>query len=429
MTTPTDLPRLAVVFDAISAPPMRISAAAAGTWHTLWLVDTSIAGYDHSARLLPRVGTVIDITGLSPTQAAAELAKHSPDGIMALAESELHRAAFIAAELDLLFHSPEVVDRLVSKVDQRAALQAAGIWVPGYHPVPPNASKHEIAAALDAVRLPAILKPQAGSGSRNTYKVTTKAELETAISEIGASFEDVSRDFILEEILTDSWPRNARPYADYASIETIAESGKLHHVATTGRTPLAEPFRESGFFTPSNLPAPLLRLLEQITADAILAMSPGVSPTGAFHTEIKLTAEGPRVIEVNGRPGGIWIPEIVEMVGGPSILTLAGRAALGLPWVLDAESTPRGVGYELQYQQPINATKLTKIEGSQDVARLPGVHTLTLSKQAGARLDWREGTTGSLFTVVGVVEDHEALWRFRERIDELIIADYEFPTE
>jgi biotin carboxylase len=273
--------------------------------------------------------------------------------------------------------------------------------------------------------LPAILKPQVGSGSRNTYGVFTPDELSVALKEIGASFDDVSSDFILEELLTDGWPRSERPYADYVSIETIAEAGQMHHVVSTGRTPLAEPFRESGFFSPSNLPDQILRSLEPITEDAINAISPDVAPTGSFHTEMKLTTEGPRIIEVNGRPGGIWIPENVEMIGGPSILRLAGRAALGLPWEL-SEWTAQGVGYELHYQQPVGASRLTKIEGTLEVSRLPGVDTVTLSKQAGALLDWREGTTGSLFTTIGVADNHEALWELREMINELITAEYEY---
>jgi hypothetical protein len=113
-------------------------------------------------------------------------------------------------------------------------------------------------------------------------------------------------------------------------------------------------------------------------------------------------------------------------VGGPSILTLAGRAALGLPLELADPGAITGVGYELQFQAPVGATRLKSIDGVQDIARLPGVRTVTVTKPAGASLDWREGTTGSLFTAVGVAEDHEALWRLRERIEKTADAEFEF---
>jgi biotin carboxylase len=421
-----ELPRLAVVFDAISAAPMRIAGAGAGHWHTVWLVDRDIEGYDNSARLLPRLGSVVDITGLPVAEASREIAKQAPDGIMALAESELARAAELAVELDLLFHRPDVVRRLISKVDQRAALEKAGLDTPVNRAIPCEATAADIELALDAVGLPAILKPQSGSSSRNTYRITDRAELVTALAEIRTSFHDVSSDFILEGILTDAWSRNSRPYADYVSVETVAAGGQLHHVAHTGRTPLADPFRETGFFTPGNLAADVTTSVEELAARAIVAMSPDVFPTGVFHTEIKLTMQGPRIIEVNGRPGGIWIPEIVEMVGGPSLLTLAGRAALGLPLDLDNQPAVQGVGYELQFQSPVGASRLTSISGVQDIARLPGVATVTVTKAAGASLDWREGTTGSLFTVVGVADDHDALWRLRDLIEQTADVEFEF---
>ena len=133
MNSRGELPSLAIVFDPVSTAPMRIAQAGAGTWHTLWLVDrSSSGGQDNSARLLPRLGTVVDITGQSPAGAARQLAKHSPDGILALGEAELPLAAQIAAELGLTFHSPEAALRSTSKVAQRAALMAAASAPP--HP-------------------------------------------------------------------------------------------------------------------------------------------------------------------------------------------------------------------------------------------------------------------------------------------------------
>ena len=50
--------------------------------------------------------------------------------------------------------------------------------------------------------------------------------------------------------------------------------------------------------------------------------------TGGFHTEIKLTPDGPRVIEVNGRLGG-GVPEMLLQASGESLMRLSMRVALG----------------------------------------------------------------------------------------------------
>ena len=115
-------------------------------------------------------------------------------------------------------------------------------------------------------------------------------------------------DFILEEILSDGWDRDQNPHADYASVETIAVAGECHHVASTGRTPLADPFRETGFFTPAHLPGDIVDSLERLATQAIVAISPEVPVTGAFHTEIKLTTERPSLsLRLSELDKGSWV--------------------------------------------------------------------------------------------------------------------------
>ena len=49
---------------------------------------------------------------------------------------------------------------------------------------------------------------------------------------------------------------------------------------------------------------------------------------GFANVDMKLTPDGPRVVEVNGRLGGN-VHVLMELAGGPSILPLAFRVALG----------------------------------------------------------------------------------------------------
>ncbi len=62
--------------------------------------------------------------------------------------------------------------------------------------------------------------------------------------------------------------------------------------------------------------------------------------TGAFHTEIKLTPDGPWVIEVNGRIGG-GVPEMLLKASGVSLFELAMHVALGEPVLVMARSHAR----------------------------------------------------------------------------------------
>ena len=120
-------------------------------------------------------------------------------------------------------------------------------------------------------------------------------------------------------------PGRPSPYAAYVSVESVVAAGVISHLALTGRFPLAENFRETGFFIPAALGRRRRGGGARLATSAIEAL--GVT-TGCLHTEIKFTPEGPRIIEVNGRVGG-GVPEMLERAAGVALLELTLRVALG----------------------------------------------------------------------------------------------------
>jgi len=128
--------------------------------------------------------------------------------------------------------------------------------------------------------------------------------------------------------------RAERAFADYVSVESLVAYGEISHLAVTGRFPLARPFRETGMFIPADLPQAQQAVVLEVATAALRAL--GVQ-TGCFHTEIKLTPSGPRVIEVNGRLGG-GVPDMLFQASGVSLLPLpfalsASKASTGwLSW-------------------------------------------------------------------------------------------------
>ena len=58
---------------------------------------------------------------------------------------------------------------------------------------------------------------------------------------------------VLEGYLADDPARSGDPYAAYVSVESVVAAGVISHLALTGRFPLAENFRETGFFIPAAL--------------------------------------------------------------------------------------------------------------------------------------------------------------------------------
>jgi len=89
------------------------------------------------------------------------------------------------------------------------------------------------------------------------------------------------------------------------------------------------PFRESGAFFPSTLDAGTADRVLAATREALLALE---VTSGVTHAEFKLTADGPRLIEVNGRLGG-FVNDLVGRATGVSMVRLVLENAL-------ATSTP-----------------------------------------------------------------------------------------
>ena len=182
----------------------------------------------------------------------------------------------------------------------------------------------------------------------------------------------------------------------------------MSHVAVTGRFPLAEPFRETVFFIPSALPTSTRAAVLDVASMAIKALGVGV---GFLHTEIKLTPDGPRIIEVNGRLGGS-VSEMGKLATGLDFLPWTQRVALGERMILDDDLVPtERIGYLLTPQPPQWARRVVEVEGLDRLSEYPGVQTVALNRQPGDGIDWQKGSFEFVFSVYGAAVDHAACSR------------------
>ncbi|HEY7049816.1 MAG TPA: ATP-grasp domain-containing protein [Jatrophihabitantaceae bacterium] len=397
---------------------LQLIETSAGQRRFIWLVDRTTVEFEVWQRVLKRFGAVVDITGLSAAEAADQVAVHAPDGIIAFAEVELMRAASIGGHLGLAVQSEATVTRLTNKHAQRRALRAAGLPTPDFWAVPAGTGAAVQEAIRREVRYPAVVKPQSGAGSQGTDRVANAAELAQELEQAG------NVDLLVEQMLQDSWPRAERPYADFVSVESILAGGRLSHLAVTGRSRLADPYRETGDFIPSNLPRETTDEIVRVAGRAIEAVQ---ADTGVFHTEVKVTPDGPCVIEVNGRVGGS-IPEIFALAtdGAWSFLDIACRVALGEALHFDGPVPCQRVGYSIFEPPPLGATRVLRLDGLDEVRRVPGVDTLLINRRPGDAVDSREGYDARLYSVYGAADDHDAMWAARRRIKEIVVAEFAF---
>jgi biotin carboxylase len=397
---------------------MAIVEAARGLCDLVWVVDTADVRVGSMTRLLARFGPVIDAADRSVDEIADELGSHGVDGILALADDLLSFTAAVADRLGLPFHSPETARRLTDKAAQRAALRAGGLPSPGCWIVSAGTGDSEWTDLGSEVVFPGVLKPRRGEGSRNTALVTSMDEVRRLVMET-ADAGRPDRDWVLEEYIPDTTDSVCgEGFADYVSVESFVAGGAVTHLAITGRTPPAWPFRETGFFIPAAVDASLAEALLATAAAAARAIGVGV---GCLHTEIKLTPDGPVVIEVNGRIGG-GVPEMLALTGGIDFLAVALKLALGEE-IGCVQRAPRGVGFLLYVQAPSAMRHVRAVTGLDALRTTAGVTEIVMNRGPGSDVDWHDGNHGHVYSVLGLVDDHDRLREMIELVPRLVTID------
>ena len=392
-----DKPLLAVVYSPRSRPWMEISEMASDLCRLLWVVDESELGA--TAKAIRRVGTVVNTEGLSPEELIQRVHAHRPDGITCYFDTDLHRQAWLAAALALPSTSVRAVTRLNDKLLQREALEAAGIPVPRFSQVPEQVGEEEIERLAATVGFPALLKPRNGTACRGIYLVEDEDDLVRALKDV----EHPSA-MVFEERMEDLPPTDA-PYADRISVETIVSQGVHSHLGITGLFPMTPPFRSQGGFFPADIPKGEIPEVFDLVTSAIKALG---SDFGCFRTEIKLTPQGRKIIEINGRPTGLS-PATIELASGVQLMKLGMRLALGEHVVVDGPVPCERIAYRFYCEPPLTAIKVTGITGLNKLGERPGVLHIDVHKMVGDAVDWRNGSLDKVFQVTGTVGDYGEL--------------------
>jgi len=399
-------PKLAYVYHPQSFAPLSIVEAADGVCRFIWIIDSSDPDAAAMQRPLRRFGPVVDAAGLTVDEVVALVSVHEPDGVLSMHDADLVWTARLAAELHRPFHSLDTAIRLTDKHAQRTALAAAGLSVPAFAVIPSDADDAAVAILAEGFPYPAVLKPRRGQASRDTVPIGSAAELRAAMAGYRARPGLPLEEHILEQFVSDpTEPLGGEGFAPFVSVESVVEDGRVAHAAISARTPFRWPFRETGYCTPTAIAPTLQTDILRVAGDAARAL--GVTHA-CLHTEIKLTDDGPVVIEVNGRPSG-GMSEMLERASGYSILRTALRLALGMPVGLGGPVPCSRVGYLLYVFPESDSTWIDAVDGLSELRAIEGVEEIVLVRGPGHHIDWREGSEAHVFHLAGTTRDHDEL--------------------
>lgn len=393
---------LAIAYERGAASGAEVATALAADTPLAFLLPAS--DYTDWVRpVLEELGTVVPLTG--GDEDIDRVKALSPDGIATFSEAMLRDTSRLTTALGLPGHRPATTHLLTDKLAQRSRLAEAGVDSVRQHVIDTPADWQ---AATEAVGFPAIVKPLYGGGSRDTYLVPDREAAQRLAGFLPGGM-------VLEEFIQG---RPSLPYGDYVSVESLCSPDAITHVAVTGKFPQMPPFRELGHIWPADLPSDELAGVGELVTRALEAL--GVD-FGVAHTEVKLTEDGPRIIEVNGRLGG-YINELSRRAAGLDLVRIGGLLALGEhAWSEPVD--PVRVHFQYWGAGPTDPCELVATHGIKAARRVKGITGYRPLIRAGQRLDGGVMTT-QMHLLCGDTEDHVAM--FAALDEALAHLTYEF---
>lgn len=396
---------LVVVYDRGAVSPNDILQKAS---HSLIVV---LAASEHAQRMRPLfVESCLAVHDLADGDLVPELARHRPTGIQTFSEAMLPATSILAAALGLPFHDATVVRLLTRKDAQRQRLRDAGVDTT-FSLALTDADEWD--AVVTRIGLPVVVKPACGVSSRNTVLVD---DVDAGRALIGPILDEEGTILVEEYLHGIAAPE---PWGDYVSVETVVQHGDVRNIAVTGKLRLAPPFRECGQFWPARLDPAVHSDVLALAERAIKSLE---VLSGILHTEIKLTPDGPRIIEVNGRVGG-FIPELAGHAAGIDLVEVGARIACGerveLPPV-----EPDRVYFQFTTPAPVEAGVVTAVCRRADLADIPGLVGYTPLVRRGDPVGGFGTKDLNLLSVEAA--DHDALVPVVDMVMDRIEFEFEF---
>jgi biotin carboxylase len=292
------------------------------------------------------VGELVDFTDVAGVTEVGR--RHGVDGVMTVAaDRAVPVVAAVAEELGLPGIGRETAHRMTHKLVMRGALAHAAVPQPRFAPV---RASGEIDDALEAVPLPAVLKPADSGGQRAVFRIETRAELERNLAE--AVDESPTGQAVLEE------------FVDGVEMNGIAVARAGEPVLLTLSDRLRPPGIGFGVgwihVYPPSTDGEQLRRARGIAVESVRAL--GLQDGIAFPQLIAAPDGRVVVVEVAARIAGGQMADLVRHAVGVDVVEIALRQALGEP-VPDELALPR-------FSQPLAVRFFTASPGPLPTGRV-----------------------------------------------------------
>jgi len=301
-------------------------------------------------------------------------------GLVTSSEYFVAVTARAATRLGLPGADPGAVERCRDKRRQRAALAGSGVAVPAHSPA---ATPEEAVTAAAAIGFPVVVKPADGTGSRGVRLCCNPTEVLGHAAALLARRHDERGQPTIPAVLVEEYVP-----APEVSVETLGTTVIGVTAKHLGHLPS---FVECGHDFPC--PSGAAPVVGPLAVAALKAIGLGFGPA---HTEIRVGAHGPVVIEVNPRLAGGRIPTLVRLATGIDLVGSTVDAVIG-----EAAPLPEpGPGHaSVRFLVAAQRGRVRRTDGVGAAAAVPGVVDVAITARPGQRV----GGTGSFLDRVGYV--------------------------
>jgi biotin carboxylase len=233
-------------------------------------------------------------------------------------------------------------------------VRAAGLRVPRSRRVKTEA---EVRAAAEEIGFPLILKPIAGAGSADTYRVTDSADLDHAILATRGVPEASCEEYVEGEEFT---------------FDTVCIDGKPAYENVAAYLPKPIEMRSVEWISPVIITVRDMyqpRLMPGVVLGREVLGALGMTD-GFTHMEWFLTPKGEAVFgEIGGRPGGA---HIVDQMNYTSDIDLFREWARVACWKSFEADATRKYNCGIVFKRALGRGRITRIEGLGDWLREAG---------------------------------------------------------
>ena len=323
-------------------------------------MDKNAVGFQHA-------DICLDISTIDIPKVVHAAQKYKIDGIMTLAsDMPMRTVAAVAKELNIVGISEETALNATNKGMMRECLKQYNIPIPLFFKVN---TKEEYINAIKQFDDKCIVKPADNSGSRGVYLISNIKDKKT----IHHAYKYSKRYSRSGEIMVEEYMEGPE-----VSVEALSVEGEVHGIAVTNKLTLGAPkFVEMGHSQPSLLPREIEKEVTMIATDAIKAI--GIE-NGPSHTEIIITKEGPKIVELGARLGGDNIAtHLVPLSTGVDMVKCCIDIALNNKPEFGGKIRK---GSAIRYFMT-SAGRITDISGIDKAQKIPGVKQITFIKNIG----------------------------------------------